>query len=120
MSWLFLRLFGAIYIAAFASLRVQVLGLVGHDGILPLGEYVLATRQGWGTAAYWRLPTLFWLDSSDTVLLASTGIGVVLGLLVTLGTWVRPSLIGAFVLPVLRPRRAGVREFPVGQAVARG
>jgi hypothetical protein len=85
VSWLFLRLFGAIYIAAFASLRVQVLGLVGHDGILPLGEYVLATRQGWGTAAYWRLPTLFWLDSSDTVLLASTGIGVVLGLLVTLG-----------------------------------
>ena len=42
VSWVFLRLFGAIYIAAFASLGVQVLGLVGHDGILPLGEYLSA------------------------------------------------------------------------------
>ncbi len=98
VSWLFLRLFGAIYVAAFASLGVQVLGLVGPDGILPLGEYLSAARQGWGAAAYWRLPTLFWLGSSDTVLLAATMIGVVLGLLVTLGIWVRPALIGAFVL----------------------
>ena len=98
VSWLFLRLFGAIYIAAFASLGVQVLGLVGHEGILPLGDYLSAARQGWGVAAYWRLPTLFWLDSSDTVLLAAAMIGVVLGLFVTLGIWVRPALIGAFVL----------------------
>src|SRR6266542_2536213 len=98
VSWLFLRLFGAIYIAAFASLGVQVLGLVGHEGVLPLGEYLSAARQGWGAAAYWRLPTLFWLDSSDTVLLAAAIIGVVLGLLVTVGIWVRPALIGAFVL----------------------
>ncbi len=85
VSWLFLRLFGAIYIAAFASLGVQVPGLVGHEGILPLGEYLSAARQAWGVAAYWRLPTLFWLDSSDAALLAAAGIGVVLGLLVTLG-----------------------------------
>jgi len=71
---------------------------VGHHGILPLGEYLSAARQGWGAAAYWRLPTLFWLDSSDTVLLAAAIIGVVLGLLVTVGIWVRPALIGAFVL----------------------
>ena len=85
VSWLFLRLFGAIYIAAFASLGVQGLGLVGHEGILPLSEYLSAARQAWGVAAYWRLPTLFWLDSSDAALLAAAGIGVVLGLLVTLG-----------------------------------
>jgi hypothetical protein len=79
-------------------LGVQVLGLVGHDGILPLGDYLSAARQGWGAAAYWRLPTLFWLDSSDTVLLAATMIGVVPGLLVTLGVWERPALFGAFTL----------------------
>lgn len=78
VSWVFLRLFGAIYIAAFASLGVQVLGLVGHEGILPLGECLSAARQGWGAAAYWRLPTLFWVDSTDTVLLAATMIVLVL------------------------------------------
>jgi predicted DCC family thiol-disulfide oxidoreductase YuxK len=98
VSWLFLRLFGAIYIVAFASLGVQVLGLVGSDGILPLEEYLSAARQGWGVAAYWRMPTLFWIDSSDTMLLAAAGIGVALGLLVTLGIWVRASLIGTFAL----------------------
>jgi predicted DCC family thiol-disulfide oxidoreductase YuxK len=94
----FLRLIGAIYVAAFASLSVQVLGLIGHAGLLPLGDYLAGARQGWGTAAYWRLPTLFWLDSSDHVLLAATIIGAGLGLMVTVGLWARAALIGAFVL----------------------
>jgi len=114
VSWLFLRLFGAIYIAAFASLGVQVLGLVGHEGILPLGDYLSAARQGWGVAAYWRLPTLFWLDSSDTVLLAAAMIGVVLGLFVTLGIWVRPALIGAFVLYLPTPLAWYAAQLPHG------
>jgi hypothetical protein len=97
-SWTFLRLIGAIYIAAFASLAVQILGLVGHEGILPLSEYLDAARQGWGGAAYWRLPTLFWLSSSDTALVTGTMTGVVLGMLVLLGMWVRPALVGLFVL----------------------
>src|SRR5580658_9551445 len=40
VSWVFLRLLGAIYVAAFASLGVQILGLIGHAGILPVGDYL--------------------------------------------------------------------------------
>jgi predicted DCC family thiol-disulfide oxidoreductase YuxK len=94
----FLRLIGAIYVAAFASLGVQVLGLIGHVGLLPLGDYLADAQQEWGTAAYWRLPTVFWLDSSDQALLAATIAGTALGLMVSLGLWVRPALVGAFVL----------------------
>src|SRR5262249_49048382 len=36
VSWLFLRGLGAIYVAAFVSLAVQIVGLIGHDGIVPL------------------------------------------------------------------------------------
>ena len=54
-----------------------------HDGILPLGEYLAAARDGWGTAAYWRLPTLFWLNASDAALIAGAIAGIALGLLVT-------------------------------------
>jgi len=32
---LFLRLLGVVYFVAFASLAVQIVGLIGHDGILP-------------------------------------------------------------------------------------
>ncbi len=98
VSWVFLRLIGAIYFAAFASLGIQILGLVGHEGILPLGEYLSDARQAWGSAAYWRLPTLFWLNSTDTALVAGTIVGAVLGLLVMLGLWVRPALAGLFAL----------------------
>src|SRR5665213_2724975 len=52
--FLFLRLFGAIVVCAFLSLAVQILGLIGHAGLLPLSPYLAAAHQGWGTSAYWR------------------------------------------------------------------
>ena len=98
VSWLFLRGLGAIYVAAFVSLAVQILGLVGHDGISPLDRYLPAAHAAWEAAAYWRLPTLFWLDPSDTMLVAGAWLGAGLGALVMLGILVRPSLIALFAL----------------------
>ena len=98
VSWVFLRLLGAIYLAAFVSLGVQILGLVGHAGILPLGDHLGAARHALGDTAYRILPTLFWLDSSDASLLAGCAVGAFLGLLVVLNRWTRAALIGLFVL----------------------
>jgi predicted DCC family thiol-disulfide oxidoreductase YuxK len=98
VCWVFLRLFGAIYLAAFASLGVQIRGLVGSNGILPLADYLDAAHRALGGAAYRILPTLFWLNASDTALIAGTVVGAVLGLLVILDWWTRPALIGLFAL----------------------
>ncbi len=98
VSWVFLRLLGAIYVAAFASFAVQVLALIGQAGILPTGDYLAAAREVLGNAAYSRLPTLFWVNCSDTALVAGTVIGVVLGLLVIADRWTRPALAGLFAL----------------------
>jgi predicted DCC family thiol-disulfide oxidoreductase YuxK len=98
VSWLFLRLLGAIYVAAFASLAVQIRALVGRNGILPLDGYLDAAHRALGDAAYGVLPTLFWLNASDTALIAGAVVGVVLGLLVIVGWWTRPALIGLFAL----------------------
>jgi predicted DCC family thiol-disulfide oxidoreductase YuxK len=98
VSWVFLRLLGAIYIAAFASLGVQILGLSGHAGIVPLGEYLKLAHQALGNSAYRFLPTLFWVNSSDAALVAGTVMGVMLGVLVVVGRWTRSALIGLFVL----------------------
>ncbi len=35
VAWLFLRIIALVYLAAFASLYPQIVGLVGSDGILP-------------------------------------------------------------------------------------
>src|SRR3989442_4300035 len=98
VTWMFLRLLGGIYVAAFASLAVQIQGLVGHAGILPLDDYLDAAHQVLGRTAYRILPTLFWLDSGDTVLIAGTVAGVLLGLLVILDRWTRPAVIALFAL----------------------
>jgi predicted DCC family thiol-disulfide oxidoreductase YuxK len=98
VSWVFLRAFGAIYIAAFASLGVQILGLYGHAGIAPVADYLQVAHQALGNSAYRFLPTLFWLNSSDAALVDGTVAGVVLGFLVLVDKWTRPALTGLFVL----------------------
>src|SRR6202451_4643066 len=98
VSWVFLRLLGAIYVAAFASLGVQILGLIGHAGILPLDDYLAAAHRTFGNSAYRILPSLFWVNSSDFALISGTVAGVLLGLLVIVNRWTRPALIGLFAL----------------------
>lgn len=98
VSWVFLRLFGAIYLAAFASLAVQILGLIGHAGILPARDYFEAAHRALGDSAYRILPTLFWVNSGDTALVAGAVAGVLLGMLVIVNRWTRPALIALFVL----------------------
>ena len=96
--WLFLRGLGAIYLAAFASLAVQILGLVGSDGILPLAPWLAAAHRALGAAAWWQLPTLFWLAPTDAALVAATLAGAALAALVVAGIAERIALAGAFVL----------------------
>ena len=65
-TWLFLRLLGIIYLVAFISLAVQIKGLVGKHGILPVGEF-LQGRQHGGAKRFWRLPTLCWPRAARTL-----------------------------------------------------
>ncbi len=98
VGWVFLRLFGAIYVAAFTSLAVQIEGLVGHAGILPVTGFLDAAHRALGGAAYRIVPTIFWLNASDGALFAGTVAGALLGLLVVVDRWTRPALIGLFAL----------------------
>jgi lipase maturation factor 1 len=78
---IFLRGLGLVYMAAFASIAVQVDGLIGSHGILPVSDYLESVRRalGPGAATYWQLPTVLWLDSSDRALHALCWGGFFLG-----------------------------------------
>jgi lipase maturation factor 1 len=84
-SALFLRLLGLCYLAAFVSLWVQVDGLVGSRGILPIGRFLDWVRNQTGAERYWALPTLCWVSSSDGMLHLLCAAGVVAGGLLVLG-----------------------------------
>ena len=49
--WVFLRLLGLVYVIAFLSLRVQVVGLIGAHGILPAGNFLQAVQRNFGSEA---------------------------------------------------------------------
>jgi predicted DCC family thiol-disulfide oxidoreductase YuxK len=82
---LFLRLLGVCYFAAFVSLWVQVSGLVGSHGILPLGPYLDWVRAQTGAERFWLLPTLCWLDPGDAFLHLLCGGGALSALAVIMG-----------------------------------
>ncbi len=66
--WLFLRAVALVYVIAFLSLAVQIVGLVGERGILPAGRYLEWVHSRLGEAAYHRVPTLAWIDVGDRTL----------------------------------------------------
>ena len=77
----FLRALGLVYLIAFVSLWLQVDGLIGANGILPISDYLSLARSEIGFRAIWILPTLFWFNSSNTFLHFLCGGGVLLSLL---------------------------------------
>jgi predicted DCC family thiol-disulfide oxidoreductase YuxK len=98
VEWLFLRLLAGIYLIAFASLAVQINGLAGARGILPLGRYLSAAQQTFGAQAYWLAPTIFWFAHSDAFLVAACVAGIVISLVLLLGYFERLSLICLYLL----------------------
>ncbi len=78
---LFLRLLGLIYLIAILSFWVQSDGLVGRDGIVPLGQWLDQVRDRFGTQSYWLYPTLCWFNSTDWFLHALCAVGAGLSLL---------------------------------------
>ena len=83
--WLFLRLLGVVYLIAFISLWTQIHGLIGHNGILPVADYLKAVGDQLGPERYWWLPTFCWLNPSDGFLHFQCAAGVALSLLLIAG-----------------------------------
>ena len=82
---LFLRALAVVYALAFASLAVQVHGLVGPEGILPIAPWLSAIEANLGRAAYWKAPTVFWFGEGDFALSLVSWGGVAVSAVAALG-----------------------------------
>ena len=72
---------------AFLTLVNQGRGLIGAHGLLPAVDFLdqVAAQLGGRGAAFWEMPSLFWLGASDRALAAVGWVGVALSLLVLAG-----------------------------------
>lgn len=93
----FLSCLGIIYLIAFISLWVQISGLLGSKGIVPvqqtmaqLSRQTKEAHMGW--SRFYRVPTLCWLSSSDRSLNIQCAAGTVLAVLLVAGIAPTPCL----------------------------
>jgi predicted DCC family thiol-disulfide oxidoreductase YuxK len=98
VEWIFLRILAAIYFIAFVSAGVQITGLIGERGILPLGRYLAAVSQNFGFRGYRMLPTVFWFAHDDHVLQAACIAGAAISIVLLVGYFERASLVALYVL----------------------
>jgi hypothetical protein len=95
---LFLRLLGVIYLIAFVSIGVQIEGLAGSQGILPFSQELAYIESHTGWTRYLQVPTLFWINASDTALVATALAGALASVLIVFDRLTRPALFAAFAL----------------------
>src|SRR6516162_1990412 len=98
VSFLFLRLFGLIYLSAFTSFAVQAPGLIGSRGILPVAELVDAVASSYGPERFFLMPMVFWLDASDFAIQAVCWAGAGLSMLLVFNLLPRLSLFLLYLL----------------------
>ncbi len=98
VSFLFLRLFGLIYLSAFVSFGVQAQGLIGSHGVLPLAELVSDLAGRLGPERFFLAPMLFWINDSDFAIQAVCWAGALLSLLLVANLAPRLSLFLLYAL----------------------
>ena len=98
VAFLFLRLFGLVYLSAFVSFGVQAQGLIGSRGILPLAELVDTLAGRLGPQRFFLAPMLFWINDSDVAIQAVCWAGAGLSLLLVVNLAPRLSLFLLYAL----------------------
>jgi len=85
--FMILRLLGIIYSVAFLVAMNEIIPLIGSDGLTPVNIFLKQVSDALGSksAGFMRLPSLFWVDHSDTALLTVSWIGFVLSCVVVAG-----------------------------------
>ena len=98
VSWLFLRGLALIYFSAFASMSVQIEGLIGSHGILPIQSKLESISGFNSNQKFIVFPTLFWLDASDQALKLACYAGMASALFLLMNILQRSALVLCYLL----------------------
>jgi predicted DCC family thiol-disulfide oxidoreductase YuxK len=82
--WLFLRALAIVYLIAFVSFFVQMDGLIGSKGILPIAPALKSAGHP-SVELFFRVPTLAWFAASDPALHGMCWIGIASAILLLIG-----------------------------------
>ena len=97
VRWTVLRGVGLVYLIAFVSLWVQIEGLIGSRGILPLAPWLDGIARRADGRPWFSVPTLFWLGASDRALNLVCGLGSAASSLLLLNVLPGPAALVAWL-----------------------
>jgi len=98
LKWIFFRLLGVVYFIAILSFMVQMKGLIGPEGILPVGQFFDAVSEQIGAMGLWIVPSLFWISTSSAFLNLMALVGLISSLMLLMGFRERMNLVVLFVV----------------------
>lgn len=78
---LFTRLLGLVYFFVYFAFIFQIKGLLGTNGILPIGHFLHFVKNRFGLRSYYLIPSVFWLNSSDRALMSAVLTGTITSIL---------------------------------------
>lgn len=84
------RLLGFIYFCAIGAFLFQIRGLLGRQGILPVQDFLHQLKARYPYKRFFYVPSLFWLNASNTALMGAVLLGTFLSLILMWGAY--PSL----------------------------
>jgi hypothetical protein len=91
-QWLFLKLLGIVYCLVFCSLYVQIEGLYGSRGVLPISTYVNDSKTLSRIETFVTIPSLFVFYAGDFFLRICAALGIVLSLFLIAG-YLQPFML---------------------------
>lgn len=92
------RLLGLIYFFAIGAFILQIKGLMGSNGILPVHDYLNFFREHVSSKRYFYIPTLFWISDSDRSLLGLTVLGTLISIILMFGYYPAVCLALLFLI----------------------
>lgn len=98
VEW-FIKLLGLIYFFAFGALIFQIRGLLGSNGILPIEKFLDVIKYNRPNYKRFLLvPSLFWINCSNSALLFVTWAGTGLSLFLLFGIYPTITLLLLYIL----------------------
>src|SRR6202047_1163101 len=85
--FILLRLLGIVYAVAFLVAAQQLIPLIGSNGLLPVDLFFQRVHDALGSdwTGFLRVPSIFWINHSDTALLVISWTGFALACVVVAG-----------------------------------
>src|SRR5688572_6460033 len=90
--WLVLRAVGLVYVFVFAGIVAEGKAILGPTGLAPAAALFRTLASTSAIEAFFRAPTLFWLNSSAAMITALGWIGVAAAVALVMNLWPRLAL----------------------------